>query len=75
MKFALLFNRIVFQAVGMTPGGSSSISLIQNKIRHIDRFWVLPGEKIQTEGMSIAQPFLNGYFAYILVWMNCIIFL
>lgn len=47
----LLFNYQYFQAVGMTPGGSSSHSLIQNKIRHTDRFWVLPGEKIQTEGI------------------------
>lgn len=35
----------------MTPGGSSSLSLIQNKIRNAERFWVLPGEKIQIEGM------------------------
>lgn len=41
----------------MTPGGSSSLNLIQNKIRHADRFWVLPGEKIQIEGMLIINVF------------------
>ncbi|VBB29955.1 unnamed protein product [Acanthocheilonema viteae] len=47
------FRSDVLAAVGMTPGGSSSLSLIQNKGRHADRFWVLPGEKIQIEEANI----------------------
>ncbi|VDN22642.1 unnamed protein product [Gongylonema pulchrum] len=47
------FRSDVLAAVGMTPGGSSSLSLIQNKLRQGDRFWVLPGEKIQIEETNI----------------------
>ncbi|KAM3721661.1 Pecanex-like protein [Dirofilaria immitis] len=47
------FRSDVLAAVGMTPSASSSLSLIQNKIRHADRFWVLPGEKVQIEGEPV----------------------
>ncbi|VDN03505.1 unnamed protein product [Thelazia callipaeda] len=47
------FRSDVLSAVGMTPGGSSSLSLFQNKIRQADRFWVLPGEKIQIEEANV----------------------
>lgn len=57
MQPIVIFNFIIFQAVGMTPGGSSSLSLLQNKMRQGDRFWVLPGEKIQIEGLLVTRIF------------------